>query len=350
VIEENLLLLPGGAPPVLIPNTAEAETGYPIVLVRWGVLRRLLGELIPEESLLFKTGSDIVGYALASEDGSNNGVEPVNKDGAPISHFSSSISGHQLIVGADGLNSVFRDRLRTQTMLPTSNEENKNDGVSVLKDNGRVNIKAVVRADLRDLGETFAKEGATFAQFDPNLACFAGPAGKGCVYWAISVPDDKESGARFLDNAEGIDAKNLLLEKLEAASSDAVDRAWMISLVERTDPDSILVNRSLEASVQEGDSFVSNDGRVVLVGDAAHAMNPAYGQSGSFAFEDAATLAMLLKEGSGNDLPRALTEYSEKRVGRCMEMQRRSEERAAKAMRGENAEDVSKWIYAWEPC
>ena len=79
-------------------------------------------------------------------------------------------------------------------------------------------------------------------------------------------------------------------------------------------------------------------------------MNPAYGQSGSFAFEDAATLAMLLKEGSGNDLPRALTEYSEKRVGRCMEMQRRSEERAAKAMRGEKAEDVSKWIYAWEPC
>jgi 2-polyprenyl-6-methoxyphenol hydroxylase-like FAD-dependent oxidoreductase len=76
-------------------------------------------------------------------------------------------------------------------------------------------------------------------------------------------------------------------------------------------------------------------------------MNPAYGQSASFAFEDAATLASLLKE-SETGLAEILQDYSDKRIGRCMEMQRRSEERAAKAMRGEEAEDVSKWIYAWE--
>ena len=77
-------------------------------------------------------------------------------------------------------------------------------------------------------------------------------------------------------------------------------------------------------------------------------MNPSYGQSASFAFEDAATLASLLKESKGDGLAKTLQDYSDKRIGRCREMQRRSEERAAKAMRGEQGEDVSKWIYAWE--
>ncbi len=77
-------------------------------------------------------------------------------------------------------------------------------------------------------------------------------------------------------------------------------------------------------------------------------MNPSYGQAASFAFEDAATLGLLLKEGDCK-VEEALKEYSNQRVGRCMEIQRRSEERAAKAMRGEKTEDVSKWIHSWDP-
>lgn len=346
-LEENLILLPGGAPPLSMPNTAKADTDYPIVLVRWGVLRKLLGEMLPEESILFRTGSDIVGYALDDDENSNAVVRPVNKDGqkVEIGTPSSKVSP-QLIIGADGLKSVFRDRIQTGTRFPEKDSQRP----SPLKDNGRVNIKAAVRSKLNELSETFAKEGATFGQFDPKLAAFAGPAGREYTYWAISVADDPESGSKFLsDHSEDKPtSKNLLLEKLKAASSAAVDRNWIISLVEQTDPSAILVDRSLEATVEEGDSFVSNDGRVVLVGDAAHAMNPAYGQSASFAFEDAATLALLLKDGSYSDVAEALREYSNKRIGRCMEIQRRSEERATKAMRGEKTEDISKWIYSWE--
>ena len=93
-----------------------------------------------------------------------------------------------------------------------------------------------------------------------------------------------------------------------------------------------------------------------------HAMNPADGQSASFAFEDAVTLALLFKQEKTRidnseendddsfDLDSALRTYSQQRIDRCIEMQRRSEERAAKAMKGDNqAEDVSKWIYDWEP-
>ena len=38
----------------------------------------------------------------------------------------------------------------------------------------------------------------------------------------------------------------------------------------------------------------------------------------------------------------------EERVARCREMAARSAERAAKAMRGEMTEDVSKWIFEWD--
>lgn len=338
-LEENLILLPGGAPPLSMPNTAKAETNYPIVLIRWGVLRKLLGELLPEESIAFGTGSDIAGYDL-----DDNVVQPVNKEGEKVEIGSSS---PQLIIAADGLKSVFRDRIQTGTMIPEKDSQRP----SPLKDNGRVNIKAAVRSELKEIGEIFSTEGATFGQFDPMLAAFAGPAGREYSYWAIAVADDPESGSKFLsDHSEDkATSKSLLLEKLKASSSAAVDRNWVISLVEKTDPSAILIDRSMEATVEEGDSFVSNDGRVVLVGDAAHAMNPAYGQSASFAFEDAATLALLLKDDSCGDIAEALKEYSNKRIGRCIEIQRRSEERASKAMKGEKTEDISKWIYSWEP-
>lgn len=386
-VTDNLILLPGGAPPLSNPNTAMEDTGYPIVMVRWGVLRKLLGELLPPESLLFGTRfSEIAGYALLEHGDTETETEtetvyPVNRKGERIaieglssSSSSNNLFSPQLIVGADGLHSVFRDRIQTGSRLPETDEP----GPSVpLKDNGRVNIKAVVRCELKELNKiknkndqsspssstatsttVFGKEGATVGQFDPRLAAFAGPAGTGYTYWAISVADDPETGSRFLspellENKAA--AKEVLLEKLGGLEG----REWISTLVEKTDAGVILINRSLEATVKEENSFVSKDGRIVLVGDAAHAMNPAYGQSASFAFEDAATLALHLKKTGVNgnssnninhdEIQKALREYSDKRLGRCMEIQRRSEERAAKAMRGEKAEDVSKWIFAWEP-
>ena len=264
-LEANQILLPGGAPPMSIPNTAKEDTGYPIVLVRWGVLRKLLGDLLPKESISFGNGfSDICGYSLEGDD-NDIVVQPINQKGEKVDIGSFS---PQLIVGADGLKSVFRDRVQTQTTSPE--ETTAENESSPLKDNGRVNIKAVVPCELKELGESFAKEGATYGQFDPQLAAFAGPAGKGYTYWAIAVADDPESGARFLSDCweDKAASKTLLLEKLKAASG-VVDRSWVASLVEQTDPSAILIDRSMEAPIEEGNSFVSNDGRVVLVGDAA---------------------------------------------------------------------------------
>ncbi len=63
-------------------------------------------------------------------------------------------------------------------------------------------------------------------------------------------------------------------------------------------------------------------GRVILLGDAAHAMLPAMGQGANMAFEDAWTLSQCLKKVP--NLEAALKEYQKQRVERATTLQNRS--------------------------
>jgi salicylate hydroxylase len=70
--------------------------------------------------------------------------------------------------------------------------------------------------------------------------------------------------------------------------------------------------------------WVSNSGRVVLVGDACHAVLPNVGQGGGLAVEDAATLAECLSRASStDDIPRLLPIYQDIRQARCQMVQRK---------------------------
>ena len=88
-------------------------------------------------------------------------------------------------------------------------------------------------------------------------------------------------------------------EAVESSSFDA------------TDPDAVLRNDIIELAAPLP-SFVN--GRVVLVGDAAHAMTPNLGQGGNLAIEDAVTLARLVTDPAG--VPAALARYDAERRGR----------------------------------
>jgi len=70
------------------------------------------------------------------------------------------------------------------------------------------------------------------------------------------------------------------------------------------------------------------NGRIALLGDAAHPMLPFYAQGAGQALEDAVALATLLASGS-DDLPSALTRYERLRLPRASRVQEASRGRTA---------------------
>ncbi len=65
-------------------------------------------------------------------------------------------------------------------------------------------------------------------------------------------------------------------------------------------------------------------GRVVLIGDAAHASSPFMGQGGAMALEDGLVLGRMLAESDGHQIGALLTRFAERRVGRCSFVQEAS--------------------------
>jgi salicylate hydroxylase len=68
-----------------------------------------------------------------------------------------------------------------------------------------------------------------------------------------------------------------------------------------------------------------SEGAIALLGDAAHAMLPFAAQGAGMAIEDAATLAKVLGENTGENIagiPAALTRYGRLRRARVLQVQR----------------------------
>ena len=62
---------------MLIPDTSVADTGLPQILIRWGILRKLLLDLVDADSIHTSTGDEISGYDVLD----GGGVIPVNEVG-----------------------------------------------------------------------------------------------------------------------------------------------------------------------------------------------------------------------------------------------------------------------------
>jgi salicylate hydroxylase len=62
-------------------------------------------------------------------------------------------------------------------------------------------------------------------------------------------------------------------------------------------------------------------GRATILGDAAHPMHPFLAQGACQAIEDAAALAHVLAEHDAGDVPKALSEYERRRIGRTSRVQ-----------------------------
>lgn len=109
---------------------------------------------------------------------------------------------------------------------------------------------------------------------------------------------------------------------MPSAGDGAAKKAWAINrLAGWYEPAPALVEAADESAlVQQGISDLKpvdvwGRGRVTLLGDAAHAMNPALGQGACMTMEDAVVLSRQL--GSGTDVSAALRGYERERRGRA---------------------------------
>ncbi|KKB62374.1 monooxygenase [Robbsia andropogonis] len=109
-------------------------------------------------------------------------------------------------------------------------------------------------------------------------------------------------------------------------------------LIERLDPETIA-----RVAIYDTDPVPRmNDGRVVMIGDAAHAMAPDLGQGGCLAMEDAWLLARALDAGRHDDLPEALQIFAQARLPRVRQVIERARARAA-LLHGSDATATQAW-------
>ncbi|MHC5705740.1 NAD(P)H-dependent oxidoreductase [Streptomyces tirandamycinicus] len=134
-----------------------------------------------------------------------------------------------------------------------------------------------------------------------GIQLFIAPVGGDTLYWTAKITAPE--GVWPAMGAAG--ARHALLAALEGWYPPVVD------LVRDADPEDVVVT-----DIHDRDPSPRwVDGRVALLGDAAHPMVPALGQGANMALEDAAVLADALC--SHTEIPAALAAYARERVDRA---------------------------------
>jgi 2-polyprenyl-6-methoxyphenol hydroxylase-like FAD-dependent oxidoreductase len=242
-----------------------ARYGHAYVTIYREILNRVLAEDLDDVIRL--------DAQVRSFDESDGGVTAILSDG--------STERGDLLIGADGVWSAVRGQL-APSVAPTIEDH--------------IVWRSVAQAADFTLGEqafVIGRHGVRGGWMH---------TGDGLVYWAVAQLGVSERAAG--------DSKAEAL----ALVDHLTDGGWdfpMRSFIEAADPAEVL--RDPVVVVPALDSWVSR--RVVLMGDAAHAMSPHTGSGASFGIEDAFVLAQLL---ATDDLAGAVSRYDEARRARII--------------------------------
>lgn len=195
-------------------------------------------------------------------------------------HFTDgSTTTADLLIGADGLNSTVR-----RTIAPATRPYYAGEYVFY---GYTTNISPDEEADDERITLVRGRAAAFGYAVSPG----------GQTYWFARVAGERLAADEI---AHGTPAqwRDLLLPLLREDATAAAD------IVAAT-TDDILVTKATE--IPTGAPWRS--GRMLLVGDAAHAASPATGQGASMAMEDAVILAKALRDTPGTDTDTALSVY-----------------------------------------
>ncbi|MEU5564495.1 FAD-dependent oxidoreductase [Micromonospora musae] len=211
-----------------------------------------------------------------------------------------------LVVAADGADSQIRQRLAPGAKVVSS---------------GSSAWRAVIPwyrapqlpADERVGGEVLGA-GYRFVSASLGDRGSSGGSSRGGIYWVATA-----AGAA---RPEPPETQLALLRRWYAGWP-----APIAALLDATDPADLVQQEIRELRpLPRAYGFPAGPGGVVLLGDAAHAMPPHLGQGACLAFEDAATLAGLLREST---LPDAVTAYDRVRRSRAAGMVRQTRRMSA---------------------
>ncbi|MFJ1760062.1 FAD-dependent monooxygenase [Amycolatopsis sp. NPDC088138] len=256
-------------------------------------LGALLVSAVGEENI--RTGTEVAGY---TED----------ETGVLVHYAGGDQERAELLVGADGLNSRVRRRL-----VPGSDSHRYEEGHHVWR--------AVLPFD-GDLGDSYPTIGHHRTRgMVTRLA-------DGSCFWVL---------AQF-----GVTGEFTGSPKQEAVARvenlhDGPSRFVLREVVLATPDDAVMDNQV--AVVPEIPHWKSN--RVVLAGDAAHAMSPHIGSGASLGIEDAYVLGDRLSRG---DIPSALDSYQTDRIARYRQVRRHAKAMATAPTPASYVERFSRYL------
>lgn len=262
--------------------------GQPMLNIRWSRLQEILASALPADTIHLNCRC----ISFVQND---RGVEIYFDNGKTVQA--------DLLIGADGINSVVR-----QTLIADGSPRYAK----------RMSWRSVVKYNHEllppdEVTLLTASNGKNFMLID---------VGDGYIFWSAGA---LAADASVTENAA--DVKSRVLEKF-AGWAEPVQ-----AIVEATDS-----NQIVERPIWDRSPLSSwSKGRVTLLGDAAHPMVPSLGQGGNTAFEDAWELSQYLSNAPS--IEAALASYEKSRIHRTQVIQARS------ALQGSRAYDADSQTY-----
>jgi len=218
------------------------------------------------------------------------------------------------VVGADGVHSVVRDLIV---------------GPDAPVHKGRIAYRAVFPSALMN-GHDIGRSRTKWWGIDRHIVIYYTNGARSEVYFVTSVPEPAEWLTR-----ESWSAKGDVKELRQAYAGFHADVRGVLDACPDCHKWAILERAPLPRW---------SDGRVVLLGDAAHPMTPYMAQGGATAIEDAAVLARCLAEAGGEDIEGAFRRYEAHRKPRTSVIQAIS---SANTWMKEGNSDTA-WLYGYD--
>lgn len=258
-----------------VPTDHEARYGMPSVLLERAQLHAVCLRGLRREGVTIHYGKQLVG--LDDQPGSPVGLRFADGSGAEA----------DLVVGADGIRSSVRRLLLPDAPKPSYTGLLAPGGFSPCPPG-----RGIAAGENSHMAMTLGRNGFF------GMADVATPAGPRTLWWSTaeaSLPDHAQE-------------RRLTLEQRKAELL-RLHGDWPAPIPQLIESASEI----LPFAIHDVPSLPHwSVGRVVLIGDAAHAVAPHSGQGASMALEDAQLLAKLLREDS-DDLPATFARFERER-------------------------------------